>query len=155
MEILVKRKEFFGDTTIGEMYLDGKFFCYTLEDKDRGYGQNTPKIVIQAKKIIGSSAIPYGKYKVIVSLSKKLGRILPLIMDVPLGKGIRIHGHGTNIDWTSGCIIVGFEREGSKKLHLQSTIDAENKLVSILTKIQNKNEDINITIEDTKYGRQS
>jgi len=144
MELLIKRKTFLEDTTLGELYIDGTFFCYTLEDKDRGYNENTPKAIIEKNKVVGSSAIPYGRYRVILSYSIKLKRYLPLILDVPLGKGIRIHS-GTSKDWTSGCPLVGFKVKKDKLL-LQSSKDAEKKLVSILD-VANKKEPLYITIE--------
>jgi hypothetical protein len=148
MEIKVIRKEFENDTTMGEMFIDNKFFCYTLEDKDRGYSEHTPLSQIKEDKVIGSSAIPYGRYRVIMSYSIKLKRYLPLLLEVPLGKGIRIH-NGTDIDWTHGCVLVGFKRNGKTKLFLQSAKDAEHKLVELLDKA-NKVEPIYITI--TKDG---
>lgn len=36
MEILVKRIARRETYTIGKMYIDGKYVCDTLEDKDRG-----------------------------------------------------------------------------------------------------------------------
>ncbi len=144
MELLIKRKTFLEDTTLGEMYIDGVFFSYTLEDKDRGYSENTPKSVIEKNKVIGSSAVPYGRYRLIMSYSIKLKRYLPLLLDVPLGKGIRIHS-GTSKDWTSGCPLVGFKVK-KDKLVLQSSKDAEKKLVDILD-VANKKEPLYITIE--------
>jgi len=144
MELLIKRKTFLEDTTLGEMYIDGVYFSHTLEDKDRGYNENTPKSVIEKNKVVGSSAIPYGRYRVIMSYSIKLKRYLPLLLDVPLGKGIRIHS-GTSKDWTSGCPLVGFKVK-KDKLVLQSSKDAEKKLVDILD-VANKKEPLYITIE--------
>ncbi len=144
MELVVKRKTFLEDTTLGEMYIDNVFFSYTLEDKDRGYSENTPKGIIEKNKVVGSSAIPYGRYRLIMSYSIKLKRYLPLLLDVPLGKGIRIHS-GTSKDWTSGCILVGFTSK-KDKLTLQSSKDAEKKLVDILD-VANKKEPLYITIE--------
>jgi len=67
-----------------------------------------------------------------------------LILDIPLGKGIRIHS-GTSKDWTSGCPLVGFKMK-KDKLVLQSSKDAEKKLVDILD-VANKKEPLYITIE--------
>lgn len=148
MEIKIIRKEFYNDTTMGEMFINDKFFSYTLEDKDRGYNEHTPLSQIKENKVIGSSAIPYGRYRVIMSYSIKLKRYLPLILDVPLGKGIRIH-NGTGIDWTSGCPLIGFKRNGKTKLYLQEAKRAEKEIVKLLDKA-NKVEPIYITI--TKDG---
>lgn len=87
-----------GETyTIGKMYLNGEYFCDTLED------------AVRPVKIPNETAIPAGIYKVIVTYSPKFKRDLPLLIDVPNYTGIRIH-NGSNKDHTSGCILVGFNK---------------------------------------------
>lgn len=81
--------------TIGKMYLNGEYFCDTLED------------AIRPVKIPNETAIPAGIYKVEVTYSPRFKRNLPLLVDVPNYTGIRIH-EGSNKDHTSGCILVGF-----------------------------------------------
>lgn len=81
--------------TIGKMYLNGEYFCDTLED------------AIRPVKIPNETAIPAGTYKVEVTYSPRFKRNLPLLVDVPNYTGIRIH-NGSNKDQTSGCILVGF-----------------------------------------------
>ena len=81
--------------TIGKMYLNGEYFCDTLED------------AIRLVKIPNETAIPAGIYKVEVTYSPRFKRNLPLLIDVPNYTGIRIH-NGSNKDHTSGCILVGF-----------------------------------------------
>lgn len=81
--------------TIGKMYLNGEYFCDTLED------------AIRPVKIPNETAIPAGTYKVEVTYSPRFKRNLPLLIDVPNYTGIRIH-EGSNKDHTSGCILVGF-----------------------------------------------
>ena len=81
--------------TIGRMYLNGEYFCDTLED------------AIRPVKIPNETAIPAGTYKVEVIYSPRFKRNLPLLVDVPNYTGIRIH-NGSNKDHTSGCILVGF-----------------------------------------------
>ena len=81
--------------TIGKMYLNGEYFCDTLED------------AIRPVKIPNETAIPAGIYKVEVTYSPRFKRNLPLLVDVPNYTGIRIH-NGSNKDHTSGCILVGF-----------------------------------------------
>lgn len=87
-----------GETyTIGKMYLNGEYFCDTLED------------AVRPIKIPNETAIPAGTYKVEVTYSPKFKRDLPLLIDVPDYTGIRIH-NGSNKDHTSGCILVGFNK---------------------------------------------
>ena len=58
MEILVKRKWLTEKSTISEVYIDGKFECFSLEDKDRGLDQKQSLTEIQNKKIKAVTAIP-------------------------------------------------------------------------------------------------
>lgn len=101
--LLLKRKIFSTNSTIGELYINGKFFCHTLEDCDRDKNRNGK---LEEGKIYGETAIPSGYYKVILNMSNRFKRILPLLIDVPEYEGVRIHNGNTKKD-TLGCILVG------------------------------------------------
>lgn len=95
--------------TIGKFLIAGVYFCDTLEDPVRELVDlnndgdfNDPG----EGKIYGDTAIPAGRYEVIVTMSPKLGRRLPLIVGVPGFSGIRIHW-GKNKFWSEGCPLVG------------------------------------------------
>ena len=92
--------------TIGKLYIDGVYFCDTIEDTDRGLYQTMPLAEIQAKKKQDITAIPYGKYKVVLSMSPRFRKILPEILNVPGFAGVRIHSGNTQYD-SSGCLILG------------------------------------------------
>ena len=64
MEIRLKRIAKRETYTIGHLYIDGVYFCDTLEDCDRGLRQDMSLPVIRAKKRAGVTAIPTGRYKV-------------------------------------------------------------------------------------------
>lgn len=96
--------------TIGKMYLNGEYFCDTLED------------AIRPVKIPNETAIPAGTYKVEVTYSPRFKRNLPLLIDVPNYTGIRIH-NGSNKDHTSGCILVGFNTAKGKLTDSRKTSD--------------------------------
>lgn len=96
MKILVERKYKKEKYTIGKMYLDGEYFCDTLEDTVR------PKGV----KVYGETAIPASTYKVVLSYSPKFKRVLPEVLSVAMFSGIRIH-RGNYPSDTLGCILVG------------------------------------------------
>ena len=85
------------DCTHGLLAIDGVCECYTLED------------VVRETKIPGKTAIPAGKYRVVISWSIRFKRELPLLLDVPGFSGIRIHAGNTSAD-TEGCILVGQQR---------------------------------------------
>lgn len=94
MKIEVKRLYKTENSTIGELTIDGKFECYTLEDKER------------TVKIKGETAISKGTYKVIINQSNRFKKLLPLLLNVPNFEGVRIHPGNSNHD-TEGCILVG------------------------------------------------
>ena len=116
MERIAKRKAY----TIGRLsirqqvddeYLAGyenKYFCDSLEPTWRDYANG-------AYKVKGRSAIPEGRYAVVISYSPKFKQWLPILLGVPKFEGIRIHAGNTAKD-TEGCILVGMNREVGKVL---------------------------------------
>ena len=143
MEILVKRVAKRPTYTIGKMFINGEYFSDTLEDTERGLTQDTPLSIIKNKKIAGSTAIPTGRYEVIINRSPKFKRNLPRLQNVPGFDGILIHRGNTDKD-TAGCILVGENKVVGKVIN---STGYELKLVGILTKAQNNKELITITIE--------
>ena len=106
MKLLLIRKTFTELSTIGSLYIDGIFFCYVIEDKDRGLSQKMSLTEIALRKIWGKTAIPYGTYKVIISRSTRFRRDLPEILSVKGFEGVRVH-RGNTAEDSSGCLIVG------------------------------------------------
>lgn len=98
MNLLLRRVERWPGSTIGELSVDKQFVCYTVEDVVR------PNNV----KVPGATAIPAGRYRVIVTHSPRFGVPLPLLLDVPGYSGVRIHPGNTAAD-TEGCILPGLE----------------------------------------------
>lgn len=109
MNLTLIREDFTGTSTIGRLFVNNAFFCYVLEDKDRGLTQDQSLIVINTKKIFGVTAIPYGTYDVKLSMSNRFKRVLPEILNVKGYDGVRIHRGNTAVD-TLGCLIVGFKK---------------------------------------------
>lgn len=143
MEIKVKRiTPIDYPYTIGKMYIDGDYFCDTLEDRVRDINKNG-KFDNGEVKVAGETAIPYGRYQVVVTMSPRFKRELPRLLNVPNFEGILIHRGNTAPD-TAGCILVG---ENKVKGKVINSTPYEQKLVSILKEIQNKGEEIWITIE--------
>ena len=128
MKIKVVRQVFTDKSTIGSLYLNDVFFCYTLEDKDRGLDQSQSLIMIQAKKLFGITAIPYGKYPLIVNKSPKFGRLLPRLQGIKGFDGVLIH-RGNSAEHSHGCILVGYKK-GTDCI-MEST-KAEADLITIL-----------------------
>ena len=130
MKLLLKRIALKPEYTIGKLYIDGQYFCDTLED------------TVREKKIAGKTAIPEGTYQVIVNRSPKFKRDLPLLLDVPNFEGIRIHRGNTAKD-TSGCILVG---ENKVKGKVINSTKYETLLTSILKREMQSGSYISITV---------
>lgn len=74
----------------GELFVGGAHECYTLENK--------------------ADAIPAGTYKVTLYPSPRLGRIVPLLNDVPGRSMIEMHWGNFPGNY-AGCIGVGMARD--------------------------------------------
>ena len=120
--------------TIGRLFVDGKYFCDTLEDRCRDLDKE--------KKVMNETAIPEGTYEVIVNVSARFKRKLPLLLDVPHFSGIRIHRGNTDKD-TSGCILVGENKQPGRVIN--STL-YELRLTEMVEKAMLTGEKITIRV---------
>ena len=116
--------------TLGVLFVDGAFECFTLEDAERDI------------KVAGVTAIPSGRYEVKVTYSPRFKRQLPLLLNVPGFTGIRIHPGNTDKD-TEGCILPGRVRRGNPPAVLESRLAFE----PLLKKLQASRGPIWIDIE--------
>lgn len=151
MEIKVDRKWKKEKYTIGRLYINGEFICNTIEDTDRGLTQSMSEEEIKSKKIYGKTAIPSGRYKILMNVVSPKFSQKEFYMNVCKGKvprlegikgfsGVLIHSAAT-ADNVEGCIGVGFNTEKGK---LTSIKEAFEKVYS---KLSSSKEDIWITIE--------
>lgn len=97
MELRLVREHFTETSTIGRLFVDNVFECYTLEDR------------VRPVKVKGTTAIDKGRYEVVVTFSNRFRKKMPLLVDVPNFAGVRIHAGNTHKD-TEGCILVGTSR---------------------------------------------
>ena len=110
--------------TIGRLFIDGEYFCDTLEDPVR-------QLDSIKDKIKEKTAIPAGEYKVSMSVvSPKYsirksynwcGGRLPRLIDVPFFEGILIHS-GNTPDHTAGCILVGENKVKGQVINSMNTL---------------------------------
>lgn len=135
MELVLERKYKKETYTLGQLLMevcqksnDFIKFCDVLEDKDRGLSQHMCLYEIGQKKVKGKTAIPTGRYRVVLSWSPKFKCIMPEILNVPGFSGIRIHWGNTELD-TDGCPLVGENKVKGKVINSKATY---NKLMSIL-----------------------
>ena len=106
MELELTRKVRTNNSTIGELSINDIFECFIIEDKDRGLRKDMTLSELINKKVHGNTAIPSGRYEVVISFSNRFKKMLPLLMDVPAYEGIRIHPGNTAAD-TEGCLLPG------------------------------------------------
>jgi len=126
MKLKLSRVTYTKKYTIGKLYIDGVYFCDTIED--------IPRKV----KVMHETCIPSGIYDIIINMSTRFKRLMPLLLNVPGFSGIRIH-NGKNQDSTSGCIVVG---ENAIVGELVNSKEVFEKLFTILNSTNEK-----ITIE--------
>lgn len=143
MEIRVRRIARKDGYTISKMYVDNAYFCDTLEDTDRGLADTMQVDEILANKLKGITAIPTGKYDVILTFSPRFKRVLPLLLNVKGFEGIRIHP-GNYAEDTEGCLLVGENKEKGKVINSRATFE---RLMSILLEGEKNKEKVTITIE--------
>ena len=62
MELKIVRKYKKDAYTIGNLYVNGEWFCNTCEDKDRGLKSYMSLEEIKKIKVYGETAIPAGRY---------------------------------------------------------------------------------------------
>ena len=132
--------------TIGRLYVDGVFFCNTLEDVDRGLDESTTAIEIAEKKVYGETAIPTGTYKVVLDVySPKFGKkdyyknfcggYLPRLLNVKGFNGILIHRGVDQYD-SAGCILVGWNRVKGKLVDSQKAFEELYKMMKKADEIE-------------------
>lgn len=133
MKLRVVRKTYTSRSTIGELEVDGRFQCHTLE------------AVVRAEKIKGVTAIPAGTYPLRITHSARFQRELPLLEDVPNFEGIRIHPGNTPED-TAGCLLVG---QTAATDFVGNSREAFARLFAVLSREISRGGEISIEIIDT------
>jgi hypothetical protein len=141
MEIKVIRKTFTNESTIGELSINGKFFCYTLEDFDRDINKDGDLDDAGEAKVYGLTAIPKGTYKVILSFSNRFQKYLPEVLNVKGFEGIRIHAGNKAAD-SHGCILLGATKSNN---FVGASVATMTKFMAELKKVE-KTEKITLTI---------
>ena len=147
LERIAKRKTY----TIGRLYIqrrvddeylagtENQYFCDTLEPTWRDYEHG-------AYKVKGRSAIPEGRYAVVISWSPKFEAWLPILLGGPefnrKWQGIRIHAGNCSED-TEGCILVGKNREVGKVLDSRIWV---HRLKQTLVEAKSRGEAVWLTV---------
>lgn len=116
--------------------LPDKPICQTLEDTYRTIAPDG------SGKINSQTAIPTGRYRVILSYSNRFKKVMPELVNVPHFLGIRIHT-GNTVNDTDGCILVGARR---KEGYLEESRPAYARLMTLLEAADRTKEKVFITI---------
>jgi hypothetical protein len=142
MHIQLIRKWFSTKSTIGEIFIEGKKICYSLEDVARA----------EDVKIYGETCIPQGCYFVEVTFSNRYQKKLPLLWNteglIVKGKGnvkfegIRIHPGNTAKD-THGCILPGSSKSEDTVSNSKAAFDI---LFAKISDAESRGEDITLEI---------
>ncbi len=140
-----------GHTTLGLLTINGKFFCYTLEDT---YHQ---------VKVPKETRIPAGTYEIkfrkidsefTLRMRNRHGEwftYFPELQNVPGFSYVYIHS-GNSIADTDGCILVADSIDGSKPEKLiKNSLAAFQRLYVYITKVLNSNSRLRIIIYDEKW----
>lgn len=135
MKIRVERKDFGPDYTGGKLYVNGEYFCDTIEDTDRYLEDG-------GEKQYGKTAIPRGTYNSVIDFSGRFQRELPRVLDVPDFTGVRIHPGNDSTD-TEGCILVGKNQHGNWVSDSRSTFA---RLFAVMEDAYDRNESLEIEI---------
>ena len=147
MELVLKRIAKKDDYTIGRLYIrktvldeysageELEYVCDTLEPKWRDYAKG-------ARKINGKSAIPEGRYPVVITYSPTIKQWLPLLVNVPRFSGIRIHA-GNTVKDTQGCILVGLNLKKGMVLNSRKYVEI---IKSKIVEAKNKGEAVWIEV---------
>jgi len=164
MELVLERKYKKPLYTIGVLTVDGKVFCQTLEDTDRGLTSNMSDADIKRIKVPSATAIPTGSYAITLEVvSPKFSQYkfysefckgkLPRLTYVKGFEGILIHCAVSKLtgeekvatpDWTDGCILVGKNTvTGGLTNTKQTFIDLYNRMLEAI----HNNEKITLTIK--------
>lgn len=118
MNIRIERKTRKNTYTIGKVSIDGKYFCDSLEDTDRGVSQEMPFYSTggangwwqngskKVEKVYGKTAIPTGLYDCTIQWWAKHKCYAPMLLRVGGFTGILIH-NGMTADHSEGCILLG------------------------------------------------
>ena len=164
MEIIIRRTALKDGYTIGNLYIlpeqaaneDSitptqtinkekavpEWFCNTMEPTARKLTSQMPQTVIRRHKIIGKTAIPTGRYRVLITRSRRFGRWLPLLLNVKGFEGIRIHP-GNKPEDTQGCILLGFNH---RKGYVLDSTQCVQQLMRRMTEAIEKGEKVFVEV---------
>lgn len=159
MELYIDRAYKGLDFVISNLFVNGREFCYVLEDADRGLNSSMDETTIRRDKIYGKTAIPTGLYRIVLDVKsprfgdqpfyqKVCGGYLPRLENVKGYDGVLVHV-GNTIKDTNGCLLVGLYKDQEKGMVTHSK-DAFSKLYPLLKDADARGEEIWIQVGKLK-----
>lgn len=147
MNLVLERKVLNKESTEGNLYVNGKWFCHTLEDVVRAKPGEWKKEF----KVYAKTAIPYGRYRVMVTYSPKFKMPLTAILNVPDFIGIRIH-NGTTERGSAGCPLVSYISDDGPKGIKNAIVNDKKAMLDLIKLVQEaqKKEEVWIEIVEQK-----
>lgn len=142
MEIKLIRKYYQAKYTIGRLYVNNRFFSDCLEPPSLHLTERSALGTILIAKYKGYRAIPTGRYRILITRSRRFGRWLPLLMNMKGFEGIRIHA-GNKPEDTRGCILLGFNR---RKGYVLDSTRCVLTLVKMMTEAIAKGEKVFVEV---------
>lgn len=142
MEIKLIRKYYQAKYTIGRLYVNNHFFSDCLEPPSLHLTERSALGTILIAKYKGYRAIPTGRYRILITRSRRFGRWLPLLLNVKGFEGIRIHA-GNKPEDTRGCILLGFNR---RKGYVLDSTRCVLTLVKMMTEAIAKGEKVFVEV---------
>ena len=142
MEIKLIRKYYQAKYTIGRLYVNNRFFSDCLEPPSLHLTERSALGTILIAKYKGYRAIPTGRYRILITRSRRFGRWLPLLLNVKGFEGIRIHA-GNKPEDTRECILLGFNR---RKGYVLDSTRCVLTLVKMMTEAIAKGEKVFVEV---------
>ena len=143
MEIKLIRKYYQAKYTIGRLYVNNRFFSDCLEPPSLHLTERSALGTILIAKYKGYRAIPTGRYRILITRSRRFGRWLPLLLNVKGFEGVRIHP-GNKPEDTRGCILLGFNR---RKGYVLDSTRCVLTLVKMMTEAMEKGEKVFVMVK--------
>lgn len=139
MKLTLIREKFYDECTHGHIYIDGAFYCDTLEPHAIDW--------VTEKKVDGKTAIPDGTYRVVMGWSSRYRRLMPFLENVPNFTGIMLHTGNQATTDSRGCILVGVYSRRNFIAHSRDTFEP---LRDAIAHAYAKHEDIFIEIKSNR-----
>ncbi len=129
MKLTLIRDEDNGESTLGRLFAEGEFLCFTLENT---WKDNEPRVSCVPKGTYGLGTKKYGKY-----WDKYQPLVIPILHDVPNRSQILIHPGNFPKD-TLGCILVGNAKGENAVYDSRNTWKKYHDIITACTEIEIK-----------------